>query len=168
MILTKEELRKEIEENKLVEGYINLDMQLQQVGIDLTVKSINRYVSDSAGAIDYDNSLRKIPQTTQIMGTSGCYTLDKGAYLVDFNEKINLSDNIYAAGLPRSTLLRCGCELISGVWDPGYSGYGQALLVVCHKTSMYENARIYQLMFFRCAPTERYSGIYNQQRTWRR
>ena len=39
-ILTKEEIRKMIEEEGLVEDFIDLDVQLQPAGIDLTIKQI--------------------------------------------------------------------------------------------------------------------------------
>ena len=89
--------------------------------------------------------------------------LSRGTYLIDFNEKVNLPNDMYAVGMSRSSLLRCGCSIASAVWDPGYHGYGQAKLDVGNPIVIIKNARIFQLQFFRCENTESYDGIYNER-----
>ena len=158
-ILTKEEIRKMIEEEGLVEDFIDLGVQLQPVGIDLTTKQICVFRRRTNGVIDFDNSKRTLPKTKII----DFGVLEPGIYLLDLNERVNLPNNIYAFGLPRSTLLRCGGEILSAPWDPGYSGHGQVLLKLNLPVCIEKDARLYQLMFFRCKGTERYMGVYNEK-----
>ena len=160
MILVKEEIREMILKNKLVEDYIDLDQQLQQVGMDLTVKNISKFREEDVGVIDFDNSSRSIPSTD----TVDFGVLEPGIYLLNLNEKVNLPDDIYATGLPRSSLLRCGVGILSAVWDPGYCGHGQVMLEVNIRICIKKNAKVFQLKFYRCQKTEKYSGIYNETR----
>ena len=50
----------------------------------------------------------------------------------------------------------------NGVWDAGFSGKGEFILVVQNDKGIKvkENARIIQLVFFRVDETESYNGIY--------
>lgn len=157
-ILTKEEIRKMIEEEGLVEDFIDLGVQLQPVGIDLTTKQICVFRRTPIGVIDFDNSKRTLPKTKAI----GFGLLEPGIYLLNLNEKVNLPNNIYAFGLPRSSLLRCGAGILSAVWDPGYCGHGQVMLEVNRRICIKKNAKVFQLKFYRCKKTEKYSGIYNE------
>lgn len=69
-----------------------------------------------------------------------------------------------AMALPRSSLLRCGATLDTAVWDPGYNGRSQSLLVVHnpHGIRIKKNARLMQLIFIcmREVAHKAYSGIY--------
>jgi dUTP pyrophosphatase len=58
-----------------------------------------------------------------------------------------------ALGRPRSSLLRCGVSLHTAVWDAGYRGRSQALLVVFNELGyrVQRGARLMQLVFFRLA-----------------
>jgi dUTP pyrophosphatase len=73
-----------------------------------------------------------------------------GCYLVTYNEVVNLPKNIMALATPRSSLLRCGVSIHSAVWDAGYSGRSQSLMVVYNPQGfrLYRNARIVQMVFF--------------------
>lgn len=157
-ILTKNELKEKILNEGLITDYIDLGVQLQPVGIDLTTKQICVFRRCTIGVIDFDNSKRTLPKTKVI----DFGLLEPGIYLINLNEKVNLPNNIYAFGLPRSTLLRCGGEILSAPWDPGYSGRGQVLLKLNLPVCIEKDARLYQLMFFRCKETEKYIGVYNE------
>ena len=68
-----------------------------------------------------------------------------------------------ALGAPRSSLLRCGVTVHMAVWDAGYSGRSQSLLVVFNPQGFRceRNARVAQLVFMELAnETEGYRGIY--------
>ena len=86
-----------------------------------------------------------------------------GAYVITFNEIVNLPKNVMALGAPRSSLLRCGVTVHTAVWDAGYSGRSQSLMVVYNPFHfrVQRNARIAQLVFFELTEeTEGYSGAY--------
>jgi len=168
MILSDVEIRKLILEHDppLIEDYVNLDVQLQPAGFDLTLKSI--HVFNDAGVIDFDNKLRRIPRYAELSFEKNKVELKQGSYLVTFNEKVNIPSFLVAIGRPRSSLLRSGATVHTALWDPGYRGRSRALLVVFNDSgiTLYKNARLLQLVFFRLErnPDKLYSGIYLEEK----
>ena len=90
--------------------------------------------------------------------------LAKGAYKVIFNEYVKIPNDAAALCFPRSSLLRCGATLECAVWDPGYEGRSEALLIVAneHGLDIKKNAKIGQLIFIKLseAAKELYEGRY--------
>ena len=167
MILPKQHL----EEAKIFEGLHA--SQFQPCGIDITLKEVYRF--KSPGVIDFDNKERKISDVEPIPfdggaeGAAGGSTADRvmlkpGAYKVIFNEYVRIPKNVAGLCLPRSSLLRCGVTLECAVWDPGYEGRSEALLVVRneHGVNLKKNAKIGQMIFIRLAEDAKtlYSGQY--------
>jgi dUTP pyrophosphatase len=71
-----------------------------------------------------------------------------------------------AFGRPRSSLLRCGVTIGTAVWDAGYSGRSQSLLVVHHPKgfTIQKDARLTQLVFLTLSnDTEGYHGAYQRE-----
>ena len=134
----------------LVESMIDPKTQTQMCGMELTVKGIERFTS--SGAVAFDNSERKLPETESLeFDQSGWIDLPAGAYLVTFNEIVSIPGDVAALARARSTLLRCGASLQTALWDPGYRGRSQSLLVVHNPSGlrMKRNARLMQLVFMR-------------------
>jgi dUTP pyrophosphatase len=162
-VLSKQDIRNLVRaEPPLIQGYINLEEQLQPNGFDLTLKELATIPTD--GQIAISNAQRIIPALTPLIyDDAGFVSLMAGAYAVIFNEIVNLPKNIMALGAPRSSLLRCGVTIQNAVWDAGYGGRSQALLVVHNPAGfrVQRNARVDQLVFFQLADqTEAYSGRY--------
>ena len=89
-----------------------------------------------------------------------------GAYLITYNEIVHLPKNVIALATPRSSLLRCGVTVHTAVWDAGYSGRSQSLLIVYHPQGfrLQKNSRIVQLVFLELTQeTEGYNGIYQRE-----
>jgi dUTP pyrophosphatase len=79
---------------------------------------------------------------------------------------VNLPENIMALATPRSSLLRCGVTMNTAVWDAGYCGRSESLMVVYHPQGfqLQKNARVIQLVFFRLTDhTQGYQGIYQKE-----
>ncbi|MGB8217239.1 MAG: deoxyuridine 5'-triphosphate nucleotidohydrolase [Candidatus Methanoperedens sp.] len=134
----------------LVEQMIDPDIQVQPNGIELTLKLVE--IHEGSGAIAFDNSERKLPQTKTIdFDAEGWIHLPKGSYKIVFNEIVNIPKNIAAIAKPRSSLLRCGATVETAVWDAGYSGRSESLLVVFNENgfNIKKDARVLQLLFFR-------------------
>jgi dUTP pyrophosphatase len=96
----------------------------------------------------------------------GFIYLAPGVYSITYNEIVNLPKNIMALATPRSSLLRCGVTVNTAIWDAGYSGRSQSLMVVYNSQGfrLQRNARIVQLVFFRLTgETEGYEGTYQQE-----
>ena len=166
-MLNKKEIEKLIKENNLIENYINLDKQLTPNGFDLTVGKVFKF--NSPGDIDFSNSQRIIPEGEELIlekrkpeDKHGWWKLSQGAYKVRTNEVVNLPNNLAALGFTRTSLLRIGALTQNGIWDAGFKGKGEFILVVSNSQgiNIKQNARVVQLMFVEVKVTEEYRGIY--------
>jgi len=151
----------------LLEECPDLHGQLQPNGVDVTVRSVASY-SPEAGSIGVSDADRALPESAELnFGCDGWLVLPNGHYLVTFNEVVNLPRWLMALGRPRSSLLRMGVSVHTAVWDAGYSGRSQALLVVHNPAGfrVQRDARIAQLVFFPLsAPDARgYDGQYQRE-----
>jgi dUTP pyrophosphatase len=162
-VLSKGDIRQLLkQEPPLVEGYLNLSQQLQSNGFELTLRDIALF--QNAGQIGTENTERRLPALAPlIFASDGFMDLIPGSYLITYNEIIHLPNNMMAFGRPRSSLLRCGVNIGTAVWDAGYSGRSQSLMVVYNAQGfrIQKNARVMQLVFFRLtSETDGYTGIY--------
>jgi len=150
----------------LVEQMLDPEIQVQPNGIELTLQRVE--VHEEPGAVAFDNSERKLSRTKNIdFDDEGWLYLPEGSYKIVFNEIVNIPKDIAAIAKPRSSLLRCGVTVGTAVWDAGYSGRSESLLVVYNKKgfNVKKNARIVQLLFFRLGTEVQkgYSGIYQNE-----
>ena len=146
MILNKSEILRCITEKNMISDYIDISIQAQSNGFDLTVKNISLYYG--SGTIDFDNTKRGMPEYIAIQNWE-LHHLEFGAYLIDFNERLKIPNDIIALGYTRSSLLRMGVNIPSAVFDAGFKGYPQSMLVVNNKhgLNIHKNARVLQLIF---------------------
>jgi dUTP pyrophosphatase len=146
----------------LVEGWIDLEAQLQANGFDLTLREVA--LPQSAGKITAANSQRVVSELAPLMFDGlNSMELIPGTYIITYNEIVHLPNNIMALAQPRSSLLRCGVTVSTAVWDAGYSGRSQSLMVVYNPRGFHleRNARLIQLVFFELTgETEGYKGAY--------
>lgn len=168
-LLSSTELRKLIQANPpLLENAIDIETQIQPNGLELTLKEIKTI--EGAGAVDFDNSRRKVPDSNPLeFGNDGWIHLPKGIYKVLFNEIVNIPMDLAAIAKPRSSLIRCGATLETAVWDAGYRGRSESMLVVYNEAGfrLKKDARIMQLLFYTLdTKVEKgYSGIYQNENT---
>jgi dUTP pyrophosphatase len=146
----------------LIEGWLDLDAQAQPNGFDLTLRDVAAVTS--AGRITVDNRRRQVSELAPLsFGEGDEMELAAGLYIVTYNEVVRLPKNIMALGRPRSSLLRCGVSVGTAVWDAGYEGRSQSLLIVHNPAGfrVQRNARITQLVFFKLTgESEGYQGTY--------
>jgi dUTP pyrophosphatase len=165
-VLSKQDILNLIHQKPpLVEQYLKLEDQLQPNGFDLTLREVGQI--QTGGQIGVTNAQRTISGFTPLaFDAMENLDLAAGAYIVSFNEIINLPKNIMALGAPRSSLLRCGVTVHMAVWDAGYSGRSQSLMVVYNPQlfRIQRNARLAQLVFFELVgDTEGYQGAYQRE-----
>ena len=162
-VLSKQDILKLIQQKPpLIENYMNLEDQLQPNGFDLTLKEVA--MLQTGGQIGVSNTQRVVSNLSPLV-FDGMDNVDlvAGAYVITFNEIVNLPKNVMALGAPRSSLLRCGVTVHMAVWDAGYCGRSQSLMVVYNPIGfrVQRNARIAQLVFFQLGDeTEGYQGTY--------
>jgi dUTP pyrophosphatase len=153
-------------ERPLVEEMVSPELQTQENGIELTVKAVHRWVGE--GSIALSNEQRRLADCNPIdFGSDGWAFLEQGSYKIVYNEIVNLPKNVIAVGRPRSSLLRSGATIASAVWDAGYSGRGEGLLIVSnpHGLRLRKDARVLQLLFLSLSETvtRGYEGRYQRE-----
>lgn len=185
-VLTGDMIRKLCNSDEpLISDAIDIDKQIQPNGIDLTIGKVELITDE--GILDFNNDLRSLSKTRLLKPTIAIHVSDScplpqevvklmetphwslrpGTYLITFNELVNIPKNIMARTLPRSSLMRCGCYTVTAIWDAGYKGRSQALLVVSnpHGITLTVNARIAQMTFEELiyAVSQGYNGIYQNE-----
>ena len=146
---------------EMVTGLLDPELQLQPSGLDVTLGAVFELTEQGRLGVDERHVPDRVPLAFDFWGWMH---LAPGPYMVQLNEIVQLPHDVMALGRPRSTLLRCGATLHTAVWDPGYGGRSECLLVVENAAGieLQKDARIMQLVFFRLEqPTETgYAGRY--------
>jgi len=150
----------------LLEDFLSLETQLQPNGFDMTVLEVASLTNP--GAVGAADAVRVLSETESMeFEPDGWLQLEPGPYLITFNEVVNLPLDVMALGRPRSSLLRSGVGVHTAVWDAGYHGRSQALLVVYHPDGyrVQRDARLMQLVFFQMetSASQGYRGRYQSE-----
>jgi dUTP pyrophosphatase len=150
----------------LVEGYLDLDEQVQPNGFDLTLARVGRLVG--AGELPADSAGRRLPGVEDIaLPDGGTVLLPPGPYQVGFNEVVRIPLGVMALGRARSSLNRSGVTIHSAVWDAGYVGRSTALLSVLNPAgfAVGRDARVLQLVFLDLSAdaADGYRGAYQHE-----
>ena len=165
-VLSRQDIHKLLQqEPPLIEGYIDLETQVQPNGIDLTLREVALLQTSGKIAVSDDQRLVSALAPLVFDGL-GFIDLIPGAYIITYNEVVHLPNNVMALARPRSSLLRCGVTVNTAVWDAGYSGRSQSLMVVYNPQGfrLQKNARIVQLVFLQLTgETEGYHGAYQEE-----
>ncbi len=162
-VLSKRDIKRLIEaQPPFIEGYLDLAQQLQPNGFDLTLRDISMF--ENGGQMAVDNASRCLPDLAPLVFDQfGYMELMAGCYMITYNEIVHIPTTLMALGRPRSSLLRCGVTIGTAVWDAGYNGRSQSLMVVYNPRGfrVQKNARMMQLVFQTLTTdTEGYSGKY--------
>lgn len=166
-VLSRESLLRLIEADPpLLEGFLDLEEQLQPNGFDLTLAEIGRHCGK--GTIGTSNGERVLPDIEELaFDEDGWIDLDPGIYHITYNEIVTLPNTLMALGRPRSSIARCGNAIHTAVWDAGYSGRSTSLLHVINPDGLRlrRHARVAQLVFMTLAEAtdQGYSGVYQHE-----
>ena len=111
--------------------------------------------------IDKDNNKKHRSLTELKTDKDDFYFLNEGTYSVVMENDITVGDNECGFVITRSTFIRNGCFLTSGLYDSGYKGH----MVSClHVTSgalkIQKGTRIGQYLCFHCNSLYKYNGSY--------
>ena len=155
-----------------------------QVGVDLTIKSINKIAGSlvssimNVGAIYNDASLAtgkknsfNVYEPIEIVEEKDgrFFFLDRGTYSVEFDQGLyELPATNTAFIWQRSTLGRNGVIIRSSVFDPGFSTPNiGAILSVGSAVIIEEHARIAQIVVHENEPASLYNGQYKGAKDFR-
>jgi len=171
MILSKNEIAELMKlDPPLVEDMIDPDTQIQVNGCELTVDRIFAFAGagSGAGAIAFDNGERMLSECTELtFDDGGWIDLPAGSYKIVSREIVHIPKDAIAIARPRSSLLRCAVSVETAVWDAGYEGKSECLLIVFNAAGfrLKRGARVVQLLFMGLASeTEGYDGVYQGYR----
>ena len=160
----------------LGEGLLKLDNtkgKPAQVGFDLSLKAVNKVgylpkidletlektgrigkvLKDKTELADY-TPVKKL----NMDGKTG-WLLYEGTYDITFNEGCKIPDNRVAFIKQRSSMWRNGTLINSPVFDPGFETDNMGTIMLVTETIFIEeDARVAQIYFHECEPTELYDG----------
>lgn len=134
-----------------------------QVGYDLTIERITQI---SNGIILKDESkimpYKEVESDVYMIEPDKekeCWILAPGVYSLTFEQGIKLDTKHTAFIIHRSSILRAGCFITSGVFDPGFEcdKIGATLFVVSPIT-IEKGARIAQILIHENYESEAYDG----------
>jgi len=129
-----------------------------QVGYDLTLKEVKQIIggtvfSDKTEVLPY----LEVPTFTKEGKT--VYTLSAGSYSLTFEQGVKLPSNKTAFIRHRSSILRCGAIITSGVYDPGFEVDEMgAVLIATQPITIEVGARVAQIIIFDNSEAELYDG----------
>ncbi len=150
-VLAGEDLREALRrEPPLVEGLLDPQIQVQPNGIELTLKRIESLVGP--GSLALDNRERVLAASRSVpFDADGWVELSAGSYRIGFTELVHIPSDVFAIARPRSSLQRSGVTVETALWDSGFQGASEALLVVhnSHGVRLKCGARLIQLIFFK-------------------
>lgn len=95
-------------------------------GLRLHLDKVYSFINK--GALYQDS--KKLSEVTEVEPNGNIYNLVQGVYKIRYMEIVKVPDNAIALAIPRSTLLRIGATIFTAVWDPGYEGRGEGLMVI--------------------------------------
>lgn len=108
--------------NESTSSVSNIDKDcVQQLACDLRLEN----VWWMSGDFQIDEQSKKPRNTHKVAeDEEGYYNLREGVYEVSFDHDIAIGPDEGSLVITRSTLVRNGIQLVSGMWDPGFRGRG--------------------------------------------
>ena len=129
-----------------------------QVGYDLTLKEVKQI---NGGTVLCDKTIVDQYNDVHSYELEGKtrFSLAPGAYSLTFEQGVKRPSNKTAFIRHRSSVLRCGAIITSGVYDPGFevSEMG-AVLIATRPITIEKGARVAQITIFDNSEAELYDG----------
>lgn len=149
------------------------ESQIQQVGVDLRINKVFQVIGEAT----ISKTNRVLPAYREILPTKllterknetpivmeECWRLQPGYYLWEGFEQIKLPENTMALLIHRSTLMRSGINIVSAIWDPGFSGPTGSNLNVLMPIKLERGACVAQIYFLNADAYSKYEGIYKDK-----
>jgi deoxycytidine triphosphate deaminase len=136
-----------------------------QVGYDLTLKSIKKV---SGGVVMQDKTtIADYTEVTPSVNNDGkfIFKLEPGTYSLTFEQGCKLPNNMTAFIRHRSSMLRCGAIITSGVFDPGFEVDEMgSIMIVTESMIVEKGARVAQIIMFENNEAELYNGQWQKDK----
>jgi len=145
--------------------------QAAQVGWDLTIKEVkhigqgNHIILKTASKVDKTSYVKMPLMINPDNPNQHMFVLQPGVYSVTFHQGCVLPNNIMAQIIQRSSLLRCGVEIKSAVYDPGFKTDLMGAVMIVHNTiQLEEGCRVAQIIMSETSTSEVYNGQYQSEK----
>lgn len=146
----------EISNEGIITNY--LSENIQQQGIDIRLKKVSRLVG--SGQIPRLGKT-KLPDYEEVKPEGSCWFLKPGYYEIQFEEGCRIPLDRVMVFISRSSLVRCGANIICGQFDAGFSTDSMGCFMEVHQPILIEEgARIAQT---RILETNNVDNPYNGQ-----
>ena len=129
-----------------------------QVGYDLTLKEVKRVMG---GTVLSDRTVVADYKQVPLEDRAGrfLFVLEPGTYSLTFEQGVLLPTNKTAFIRHRSSILRCGGIITSGVYDPGFQADEMgAVLIATKQITIEKGARVAQIIIFDNNEADAYDG----------
>lgn len=142
-------------------------LHYQLVGVDLSVQSVSRIdsKSDFLGSILVSKTLISEQYYTEVKSNKyDIFILEPGIYSFVFEQGIKLDSRHYAEIVPRSSLVRCGGVVGSGIYEPGFETKNIAAVVhLTNRIRIEKGARVVQVKIYKGEEFGIYNGQWNSE-----
>lgn len=136
---------KEIIEKQIIKNYCNDG--IQQQGVDVRLKSIRKMSTLGGGYVPAQGKTR-LPEGYSFKEEEK-FELQPGYYEIVFEEGVMIPNNCTLHFKTRSSLVRCGAEVLSGQFDAGFhTENAGAFLHVILPITIEKGARVAQAIVF--------------------
>lgn len=141
--------------------------QIQPNAVDLTLDEVFAFSEDSVFEIDNEMKVHRKQHPVDVLDSNAnTFVLTPGSYRIVFKEKINIGDQEAGFVVPRSTFIRNGVFIHSGLYDSGYTGRMEAgMNVTAGCMNIKKNTRIGQILIFDAEALHLYDGDYQDRLT---
>lgn len=130
-----------------------------QVGYDLTLKEVKKIKGGTVSTIQTIVTPYEEVNTTTVNDNYEYYVLEPGTYSLTFEQGVKLPKSKTAFIRHRSSILRCGGIITSGVYDPGFEVDEMgAVLIATQPITIEKGARVAQIIIFDNFDAELYAG----------
>lgn len=87
------------------------------------------------------------------------------AYVVVYDEKIEIPEDHIGLVFPRSRIMRSGANVQTAVWDSGYEGRGEGGITVSKELNINKDTRLAQMIFITTESLDQhYQGSHQSER----
>lgn len=134
---------------------------VQPNAVDIRLDEVEK-IEASDFVLDDNEKKHRITSKLSVQA-DGFYVLQPGSYKVTMKNKVQIGQSEAGVVISRSTLIRNGVYLCSGLYDTGYKGSMVALLVVTTGTAkIKKGTRIGQYLILESESNGEYQGNYGE------
>ena len=135
--------------------------QIQPNGVDLTLGKLERV---SGIPIVKNGDYSKGNRQELISNDKGAFSVNLGAFIVTYDEIIEIPEDCVGYVFPRSRVMRSGAFLSTALWDAGYRGKGEGMLMPMTNMRVHEDTRLAQIAFIDADEAEEvYDGSHQHE-----